>query len=213
MVADPRIFGVPVAATELGLVPTDRLAQMVAAARTLSGVSAEEVERRTRGAIRAAELLRFEAGEDLFSEQEVRRLAEACGFPVQLIMAVRARLVVDLATKQLRVGDHRHKLKDAANYDRVLVDYLQALYEIREVNVGTPLALREEDLEELGRATGHTVDEVRTHLDELMTVGHRIREQRTAARRRIFWARLVYTGAAMVAGSGIGAAVTRFTWR
>jgi transcriptional regulator with XRE-family HTH domain len=170
----------------LGLVPPRRLGQALRSARLGAGWSIESVAQRSDGTFDVATLSRIERGVIDLTDPELAVIAELYHLHTAEVIPSRSRLVVDLDEGRLEVPDagRRVRLDPRADRDEVLARYLALVYAMRGSTPGTPLAIRVDDLEALGRSLEVATDIVAADLDRLMAEPHGLADRRHRLLRR-----------------------------
>lgn len=108
----------------------------------------------------------------------------------------RTPLVIDLDTGTISAGARRNRLDETGGTDAVLVGYLDLVYEMRGLEPGTQVPIRQLDLDVLSTALGATATDLEDQLEAFMVV-----DAASGSRR---WVRIVVPAA--VAGAlAIGA--------
>ncbi len=165
----------------LSLVPPARFGRLLAEARWEHGVSLESLARLTTGRFDVADLAAIEAGRRPLGDDDIALLSGAYGVHVESSLRPRrTQLVVDFDEGFLAAGQHRRALDPAAAADDVLIRYLGLIVALRGAVPGTPIPLRQHDLEVLADVLLIEPDEVEDRLALLMTnprdrVGRRVR--------------------------------------
>ncbi|MEZ5238176.1 MAG: hypothetical protein R2716_04300 [Microthrixaceae bacterium] len=96
------------------------------------------------------------------------RLAELYGVSPGDLVPPRDHLVVDLADGYMRAGSDIALLDRGVGRHDVLSRYLEMIWELRSVEPGSEVTLREEDLEVLGSSLRAEPGGLRTELEDLM---------------------------------------------
>jgi hypothetical protein len=134
-----------------GLAPPRRLGSLLAEARLASGATIEQLaESSTEWS--ATRLEAIERGAVEFDDRQLASVADLYGVDVATIVPPRSRLVVDLDEGILRVDGRRSATEVGEGADRheVLARYLALVYSMRQVQPGTEITLRVDDLDVLG---------------------------------------------------------------
>ena len=134
-----------------GLAPPRRLGTLLAQARLASGTSLDELA--SSSAEWTVERLEaVERGGVEFDDGQLAGVATLYGVDVATIVPPRSKLVVDLDEGILRVDGRRSATEVGEGADRheVLARYLALVYSMRQVQPGTEITLRVDDLDVLG---------------------------------------------------------------
>ncbi len=126
--------------------PAERVADVIITARGGAGLPAYRLAGAvgvSRGTVR-----RWERGDAVPSDDEMRRIAQVCGRAVYELFPGRASLSLDRVNQLLRLGTDATALDDLGNRS-VLVGYIHLVRLQRGLWPGDPLQWRERDLEML----------------------------------------------------------------
>jgi transcriptional regulator with XRE-family HTH domain len=136
-----------------GLVPPRRLGTLLSRARSANGLTLDDIVQRSDGAFSMSTLASVERGTTYVTESELRWLAELYGIETSQLVPSRSQLVIDLDDGVLGVQSHRRvKINKDAGRQEVLTRYLAMVYAMREIEPGTYITLRVDDLDVLGSA-------------------------------------------------------------
>lgn len=162
----------PVAAAPLSdlLVPPSRLASFLVRSRTDRQLTLSDIELRAGGAFSLGELRQIEAGQLALRDPDLRVLAAAYDIDLSTVVPCRAALVIDRAEGHVAVGDVVGKFKPHDDDRKIMIRYLALVYQIRNAQPGNPISSRDDDLAVLATVFGTTAADVRTELEQLMTV-------------------------------------------
>lgn len=163
---------------EAGLVPPRRLGALLSEARSARGLTLEDVAGRSAGTFGLARLASVERGTVRVSDDEIARLAAMYGLAATRIVPARSKLIVDLDEGLLTVDGRNEATVEVPGREEVLTRYLAMVHSMRQIPPGTPVPLRLDDLDVLGRALHTGADQLRADLEALMedsdhTVGAR----------------------------------------
>lgn len=100
----------------------------------------------------------------------------------------RTELVIDLDTGTISAGPHTGQVGNAGDTDAVLVGYLDLVYEMRGLEPGAHVPIRQLDLDVLSTALGAATGELEDRLDAFMVV-----DAASGSRR---WVRIIVPAAA-----------------
>ena len=149
------------------LVPPRRLGVLLASARQAAHLQLGDVARASRFDV--AELAAIEAGERVLDDAEITEVSALYGVVHGTLVPERAQLVIDLDEHTLAVGGVRRRLAgDAPTADEVMASYLSLVYTMRNAVAGTPLVLRDVDVDVLARVLRMAQPDVQRRLQELM---------------------------------------------
>ena len=187
------------------LIPPRRLGAALSEARADRGLTLEELAARSDGRFTLSMLASIERGSREVSDDDARALAGIYALDATSLVPPRSKLVIDLDEGLLAIDDRRTQLsRSAPARDEVLSRYLTMVYSMRCQEPGTPLTLRVDDLEVLGRVMRVGSRMLEADLDALMSnpgdlIGWRLR----VLRRRV----LIPAAGVLVASLGVGALV------
>ncbi len=185
-------------APPLSLVPPRRLGTLLASVRTDEGRSLDDVARSSPFGV--DDLAAIEAGTRPLDDDAVAALLDAYRLEPDAVVPVRTELVVDLDDGRIASGASAREVA-APTADEVLTTYLSLVYTMRNATPGTPLVLRDADVDVLSRALDLAHPEVEHRLHDLMA------EPQGAVRRRMGGLRarvLVPVAGMVVAATAIG---------
>ena len=111
----------------------------------------------------------------------------------------RTELVIDLDTGTISAGPHAGEVGNIGDTDAVLVGYLDLVYDMRGLEPGTQVPIRQLDLDVLSTALGADTAEVEDRLEAFMVV-----DAASGSRR---WVRIIVPAAAVAGALAIGAVV------
>ena len=155
-------------ATELSLVPSWRLGSLLRRQRETTGRTVDQVAGGSP-TWSAADLLAIERGAVSLTDGDILAVVELYGVDPDELLPGRHELVVDLDQRELAAAGHTQAVAGTApTADEVLASYLSLVYTLRSAAPGTPLALRQGDLDVLSRALALATPEVEHRLRDLM---------------------------------------------
>ncbi len=151
------------------LAPPRRLGNLLSGARGDAGVTIEELAERSSD-LTVGRLISIEQGSVEIGDRELGQVAELYGVNVTTMVPPRSELVVDLDEGVLRVDGRRSatELGEGADRYEVLSRYLALVCSMRQLEPGTKLTLRTNDLEVLGKALRVGERSLRADLESLM---------------------------------------------
>ncbi len=192
-----------VSAADVALVPPRRLGALLIDARSTADLSLSELADRSSGRFSVDDLAAIEAGErDLF-DADLRAIAAVYDVDAGDLVPERSRLVIDLDERRIAAGPHQQPIK-APTADEVLATYLSLVYMMRNSTPGTPLPLRQTDVDVLSRALEIASIDVETRLVDLMGDPDRIVSRRQSIWRSRF---LLPVAGVVVAVTAVGTLV------
>jgi hypothetical protein len=128
------------------------------------GLSTAEVANALSGELSSQEVRLLEAGRLRPTELQVRALAELLHLPLERVVPLRVRLVVDPDQGQMVSGGTVATFVPHAEVDEILLSYLGCVTVCRQLRPGTYIAPRADDLEVLSIVMEETVSWVRQRL-------------------------------------------------
>ncbi len=150
------------------LVPPVRLGRLLGAARESHGESYDDLVRRCGLAFDQEFFARVEQGRAELDEPLVRWITELYGVSVGELVPARSRLVIDLAEREVAIGDRRVPMSGTTP-DQILVNYLALVYNLRNQPAGRPIPLRKVDLQVLAEALEMSTRSVNRSLGRIMS--------------------------------------------
>ena len=187
-----------------GLVPPRRLGALLSTARAAKGLTITDVADSVDSRFTAARLASIERGTTHLDDISLRQIVALYGIDAGELVPDRSRLIIDLSEGVLRVPDAGAKahLGPEASRSDVLSRYLAMVYRMRDIDPGTSISLRVEDLDVLGVALQVGSGELTADLDALMSEVDGPVAWRSRLLRRKF---LVPAAGLLVAFSGVTA--------
>ncbi len=183
--------------------PPRRLGALLVDARAHADLTLPELADLSGGRFSVGDLLAIEAGErDLF-DADLRAIAAIYDIDAGELVPERSRLVIDLEERRIAAGPHQQPIK-APTADEVLATYLSLVYMMRNSTPGTPLPLRQTDVDVLSRALEIASVDVETRLVDLMGDPDRIVSRRQSIWRSRF---LLPVAGVVVAATAVGTLV------
>ena len=158
----------------LTVVPSWRLGALLRSAREEAGWDDADLAARS-DRFSADELQAIEQGERALDDDEIDALVELYGVDRDALVPDRDELVVDLDHHELAAAGHTQALAGTApTPEEVLGTYLTLVYTLRAAEPGTPVRLRQADVDVLARALALAVPEVEQRLEGLMADPERV---------------------------------------
>lgn len=152
------------------LVPPARLAASLIASRERQKLSLSDMELRAGGAFSLGELTQIEAGRLALRDPDLRVLAQAYGIDLSTVVPCRASLIIDRHEGRVALGDSVGTFKPQDDDRKIMLRYLALVYRIRNTPPGKTIASRDDDLTVLAAVFGTTSEQVRTELEQLMSL-------------------------------------------
>jgi Helix-turn-helix domain len=193
-----------VARAPLTIVPAWRLGALLRSAREASG--RDEIDLAADSdRFSADELRAIEQGELTLDDDEIDALVGLYGVERDVLVPDRHELVVDLDHLELAAAGHTQALAGTApTAEEVLGTYLTLVYTLRAAEPGTPVRLRQADVDVLARALALAVPEVEQRLEGLMADPERVVLHQ---RSKLLRARVLVPAAGVLVALCIGGAL------
>jgi len=188
-------------ANQVALVPPRRLGSLLRQARTAGGTDLEDLV--TRGDFGLIDLEDIEQGRKSVDDADLARLLTLYGIEDAGLLPERSRLVIDLDGGRIAVDQVDIMVGDESDADAVLTRYLALVYRLRDLPVGTPLPLRDVDLDVLATALEIESVDVGLRLERLMRQETIVRSDQRRLRQRL----LVPIAGVVVAATAAGVLV------
>jgi Helix-turn-helix domain len=155
-------------ATDLTLVPSWRLGTLLRRRREQVGRTVDQVAG-SSSRWTAGDLLAIEQGDRSLTDGDLLDVVGLYGVDPDELLPGRHELQVDLDQGELAAAGHTQPLAGTApTADEVLASYLSLVYTLRASEPGSPLALRQADLDVLARALALATPDVEQRLRQLM---------------------------------------------
>ncbi|MCO5318042.1 MAG: helix-turn-helix domain-containing protein [Microthrixaceae bacterium] len=148
--------------------PPERVGLLLADARTRRGLTLAEVADHLGGTLSPGELMAAESGALGIEPAVLSRLTNLYGVSPGDLVPPRDHLVVDLAEGYMRAGTDIALLDSGVGRHDVLSRYLEMIWELRAVEPGERVPLRDADLEVLGSSFSEDAVLLREELEALM---------------------------------------------
>ena len=148
------------------LVPPLRLGALLRQARLAAGRELGELT--TASGLTVVELDDVEHGRRELDESTLAALVDSYGIPGAGLVPERSELVIDLDEGRIAVNRADVDVDPARGPDAILTRYLALVYRLREMPLGTPLQLRDVDIDVLSIALSMATDDVDSRLNRLM---------------------------------------------
>jgi transcriptional regulator with XRE-family HTH domain len=178
------------------LVPPRRLGSLLRESRVAAGRSLEAL---ATARLTVVDLDDIEHGRRLVDDLLLEQLVELYGVEGSDLVPERSRLVIDLDEGRVAIDEADLGAGELAGPDAVLARYLALVYHLRELPIGSPIALRDLDLDVLSSALELGTDEVSSRLQSLMEDEDVIARDQRRIRRRLL---LPLVGVVIAAVSG-----------
>ncbi len=163
------------ASTVISPVPTQRFGALLNTRRSENGVDLDELALRSNGEFTPQFLSIVEKGRVPLADATMQKLAALYRIEEEAMDQRKSKLVVDLPSGKLAIGDELVELSSAESgetydtqVDYILERYLALLYILRKVDPGTKVPLREPDLAVLSGSLTAEIELIERRLTELM---------------------------------------------
>lgn len=166
------------------LVPPRRLGTLLRQARIAAGLELEELAARQRE-LTVVDLDDLEHGRRIVDDSLLTRLVQLYGVEHAGLLPNRSQLVIDLDEGRIAVDQSDVSTGGLVGPDAILARYLALVYHLRELPLGTPIGLRDLDLEVLSTALEIETDDVEERLARLMSDEDAIAADQRRIRRRM----------------------------
>jgi hypothetical protein len=184
------------------LVPPHRLGALLSEQRARDGSTVDDIVTRLGGRISSDLLRDVEAGRRAVLDEDLLQLVPAYGISAQELVPARSELVIDLDAGTIAAGGRSGAIVEGRSTE-ILAQYLALVYELRDVRSGTPLALRDLDLDVLGEALRLERSAVGQRLDAMMNDAVTVATRRRGLRHRL----IVPAAGILVGATTVGALV------
>jgi transcriptional regulator with XRE-family HTH domain len=151
-----------------GIRSPKRVGRQLRHVRRKQGLSRAEVAR--SAGLTRRELAAYERGRVEIPDSDLWCLAGSCGVDVGELLPQRDELRIDSDLSSLAIGDSIRHLREPAEPDALLREYLAMIYELRNLPPGSAIPLRESDLSTLADALGGSPEAIESRLVELIGV-------------------------------------------
>ena len=118
------------------------------------------------------ELAAYERGRLEVPESDLWCLAGSCGVDVSDLLPRRESLHISPDLSTIGVGDAVRRLREPAEPDELLREYVSMIYELRNLPPGSHVPLRQADLAALADALGGTPENIEQRLMQVVGVSH-----------------------------------------
>lgn len=178
------------------LVPPRRLGTLLRQSRLAAGTSLEEL---ATPELTVVDLDDIEHGRRLVDDALLGHLVSLYGVENANLLPKRSQLVIDLDEGRVAIDEAGLDTGDLSGPDAVLARYLALVYHLRELPLGSPIALRDLDLDVLSSALDLETEDVSRRLLGLMDDQDTIARDQKRIRRRML---LPLVGVVIAAVSG-----------
>ncbi len=165
------------------LVPPRRLGALLRQARVAAGMDLIDLAGATP--LSVVDLDDLEHGRRMVDDDVLRDLIQLYGVEDAGIVPERSQLVIDLDEGRIAVNRADINIDEVTGPDAVLARYLALVYRLRDLPLGTPIPLRDVDLEILSTALHLETVEVETRLRRLMADEDEVALDQKRIRRRL----------------------------
>lgn len=171
--------------TETGtLVPPRRLGALLRQSRVAAGLGLDDLARRQRE-LTVVDLDDIEHGRRIIDDALLGRLVELYGVEDAGLLPTRSQLVIDLDEGRIAVDDSDVSTDGLSGPDAVLARYLALVYHLRDLPLGTPIGLRDLDLDVLSAALEIAAPDIEQRLKRLMADEDAIAADQRRIKRRM----------------------------
>ena len=183
------------------LVPPQRLGVLLRQTRVDAGLDLAELSARSE-LLTMVDLDDLEHGRRTLDDDTLRHLVDLYEVPDVGLIPERSRLVIDLDEGRISIDHNDVEVGDQPpeRPDSVLARYLALVYRLRGLPVGTPLGLRDIDLDVLARALALPRDEIEIRLNRLIDDEVEVETEQRSLLRRL----LVPFAGVVVATTAVG---------
>jgi hypothetical protein len=190
------------------LIPASRFGQVLSEARVQADRSVEQLAGQSQGQFTALDLRAIEDGHEVLTERRLALVAGLYGVDVDELRPSRAQLVIDLNAGTVAAGDRSARFDPPAEEPadvtpEVLTQYLSLVYAMRDIEPGTPIPLRDLDIEVLCQALDQGAFDIERELHALMAETAPLARRTRSLRRRL----VVPAAGVLVAATAIGTLV------
>lgn len=183
------------------LVPPRRLGALLRDARETAGWELTDLTAGT--GLSVVELDDIEHGRRRLDEATLAALVGAYGIEGAGLVPARSQLVIDLDEGRISVHHAEVDVDTSHGPDAVLTRYLALVYRLRSMRLGTPLPLRDVDLEVLSASLLLDADDIETRLRRLMDGQTQVERDQARIRRQL----LLPLVGIVIAAAGVGTLV------
>jgi len=148
--------------------PAGRLGTALKLHRETVGMTYGEISRRVDYAFTPVVLQMVELGRYPLKGPQILKVIWGYDANPDLLLPTRDNLEIDREQHEISAGPTMRELNQSATTDGLLYEYLVFVYQIRNAEPGTSVALREEDLAVLSNTTDLPTLELRDRLNHLM---------------------------------------------
>ena len=152
--------------------PAVRLGKALRLHRETVGFSLEDISKRVDFTFTPVVLQMIEAGQYPLDPAQVLIAVWGYDADPDLVLPIRNQLQLDAAGRSVAAGPTVRELNQATTAEGLLYEYLGFVYELRCVEPGSTIPLREADLAVLSNAINWEMDDIREHLTALMSRWH-----------------------------------------
>jgi len=165
------------------LVPPRRLGSLLRQARVASGYGLADLAARTD--LTVVDLDDLEHGRRFVDDNLLDSLVKLYGVEDAGLVPERSQLIIDLDEGRIAVARTDITVGEMSGPDAILARYLALVYRLRDLAVGSPIELRDVDLDVLATALELETPEVEGRLKRLMTDEDEVEKDQRRIRRRL----------------------------
>jgi len=150
------------------LVPPRRLGSLLREARVDKGLELEDIAAR-HPEFTVVDIDDLELGRRTLSDAQLKEVMAAYGLDQASLVPTRSKLVIDLDEGRMAVEESEVSTDGLSGPDEILARYLAFVYHLRNMPVGSPIPLRDVDLEVLSTALEIETIDIEERLKRLMS--------------------------------------------
>ncbi len=165
------------------LVPPRRLGNLLRQARVAAGLDLNDLTAHT--VLTAVDLADLEHGRRLVDDELLDELVKLYGVEDAGLVPERSELIIDLDEGRIAVARTDIAVGEMSGPDAILARYLALVYRLRDLPIGSPIGLRDVDLDVLSAALRLETAEIEGRLERLMAEEDEIEKDQRRIRRRI----------------------------
>jgi transcriptional regulator with XRE-family HTH domain len=171
--------------TELAtLVPARRLGSLLREARIAKGLGLEDIAAH-HPEFTVVDIDDLELGRRSLNDSQLKKIISAYGLDEANLLPTRSKLVIDLDEGRMAVEESEVSTDGLSGPDEILARYLAFVYHLRNMPVGSPIPLRDVDLEVLSTALEIETIDIEERLKRLMTDEEAIAKSQQRFRGRV----------------------------
>ncbi len=165
------------------LVPPRRLGNLLRQARVAAGLNLADLAVHTE--LTTVDLDDLEHGRRLVDDALLDELVKLYGVEDAGLVPERSQLIIDLDEGRIAVARSDISVGEMSEPDAILARYLALVYRLRELPIGSPIGLRDVDLDVLSTALKLETTDIEGRLKRLMADEDEIEKDQRRIRRRL----------------------------